>query len=146
MTASPPPTRFDGLPQNALRVRAAVLLVLVILELLVGNQLALAGSPYPVPYLAGHVVLAILLVGLAAHSTILARRRAGAVAQVSGLLALLGSAGAGIAGTIFLWGGQANGALWGMEGLGVIALLGAILLLVFGSLRPASSTGPPPSA
>jgi hypothetical protein len=121
------------------RLRGIGLLVLVVGELLVGNELALAGSPYPIGYLAAHIVLAILLVGLSAHATLLAFRRSGSVAKAAGLLALLGTAGAGVAGVDFLYGGQGNPALDAMEALGGLALLAAILLIAFGSVRPTAA-------
>jgi hypothetical protein len=120
-------------------MRAVALVVLVVLEILVGNALAVAGSPYPLPYLAAHVILAILLVGLSAHAVVIAQGRGGGLARGSAILALLGSVGAGISGTLFLYAGQSDLALTAMEALGGLALLGGILLLATGGLRPVSS-------
>ena len=52
---------------SSLRYHAVPFLVLVLAEILVGNQLALAGSPYPVGYLAAHIGLSVLLIALGAY-------------------------------------------------------------------------------
>lgn len=127
-----------------LRVRAIPILVLVFAEILVGNELALAGSPYPVGWLAAHVVLALLLIGFTGHALRIAVRLPSTPARVAAGLTFLSALGATIAGTVFLVAGQANSALYAMEGLAGIAILADLLLLVWGSV--AVPSGPSASA
>jgi hypothetical protein len=141
---SAPTTPGPAPSRSRLRWLGVGLLVLVLAEILVGNQLAVVGSPYPVGYLALHVILALLLVGLAVHAVRRALREGRGAAQASAALALVSVVGAGISGAVFLYAGQNNGALYGMEGLGGLAFLAAINLLVFGGARPAPAPMTPP--
>jgi hypothetical protein len=124
------------LRDRSLRWRGVGLLVLVTIETLVGNELALAGSPYPWSWLAVHIVVGLLLIGFAGHTARMAFRRPRTVARVSATLAALGSLGAFVSGLLFLFAGQSNGALYGMEGLAGLVFLAAVLLIVFGSVAP----------
>ena len=59
-------------------------------------------------------------------------------------ITFIAALGATISGTVFLLGGQSNGALYGMEGLGGLALLGALLMIIFGSVKVGSTPPAPP--
>lgn len=140
MTATPAPASTapapGGLGQN-LRVRGLVILILVLIEILLGNQLAVAGSPYPLAYLAGHIALALIVSGFAAHAFLIARRWPGTAIRVASGLTFLAAVAATLGGTWFLVGGMTNPALYTMEGSGGLAFLGSILIIVFGG-RPSA--------
>lgn len=133
----PPETR-----DRRIRILAAPILLGLLGEILLGNSLASVGSPYPDSYLAAHVALGLFLVALTGWAFGLSVRlpsvRARAVAGVTHLSTL----GAVVAGTVFLLAGQAQGALDAMEGLAVLAILGAILLLVVGSIQVGARAAP----
>jgi hypothetical protein len=119
------------------------MLVLLIVEGALGGQLAIEGSPYPVGYLAAHIVLAILLVGFTGHAFRLALRLPKGSLKVAAAITFLTTLGATLAGTVFLLGGQATSAFDAMEGLFGVALIGAILLLVLGSVVTPTPSAPP---
>jgi len=129
---------------SSLRYHAVPFLVLVLAEILVGNQLALAGSPYPVGYLAAHIGLSVLLIALGTYLVLLAHRLHRARAWIPSWLCLVSVVLATVSGTDFLWGSGAQSTLYAMEGFGGLALLGSFLLIIFGSFplpnRP-SATG-----
>jgi len=120
-----------------------VVLVLVLVEILVGNQLALAGSPYPLAYLAGHIALAVIVSGFAAHVLLRAVRRRHAPVRAAAAITFVAAVGATLGGTWFLVGGMTNPALYAMEGLGGLALLGALLVIVWGGARPSTAPTAP---
>jgi hypothetical protein len=132
---APPPPRTGP----SLRVRGVALFVAVLIEILIGNELAIVGTPYPEWLIGLHVVVALLLVIFSAYATFLAFRAAGTGARASAVLAAVGSLGASIGGSVFLYNGSAP-ALTAMEGLGGLALLGALLLILLGGARPVSGT------
>lgn len=134
---APPATRGPSL-----RVRSVVLFVLLIVEVLLGNQLATVGSPYPISYLAAHVVLGLLLIGFSGHLLMSAVRAGRAAATSVAALTCLATVGAVISGFVFLLGNQSSIALLGMEALGGLALIGSILLIVFGGARPPAPSVP----
>lgn len=115
-----------------LRVRGIVILILVLTDILLGNQLALTGSPFPPGYLVAHVIVTAAVVGFAAHSVVIAFRAHRWSARVATLLTLVTSVGATVAGAAFLLEGEAAGPLRGMEILGGLAFLGALLVVVIG--------------
>jgi len=120
----------------SLRVRGLVILIVVLAEILIGNELAVIGPPYPWSWIGIHIAVGLLLVAITGHAFGLSvRRTRKATAQVSSGVTFLSSLGAVAAGFVFLFGGQSNGALYGMEGLGGLALLGGLLMIVFGSNR-----------
>ena len=126
-------------PNTQLRWRGVGLLVVLGVEGAIGGQLSLAGSPYPPVYLWTHIVLAILLIGFGAHALILARRLSRASATGSAVFTFACILGATIAGTVFLLAGQNNAAFYAMEGLFGVAIVGAILLILLGSVRSSPS-------
>ena len=145
MTANPsPPVATDEATarNTTLRVRAIPIFVLLLGEILLGNQLAEVGSPYPVGYLAAHVVLSVLLVGFTAHVFLAALRLPKAAAKYAAAITFLSTLGATLAGTVFLLGGGSTPSLYAMEGLGGVALIAAILLMVWGSVAASSQTSP----
>jgi hypothetical protein len=119
-----------------------VIIVLLIGEILIGTQLAMAGSPYPVGYLAAHVVVAVLLVGVTTGVNVLAYRQPRWPVRISATVTFIAAVGATFSGAIFLDVGQSSSALYAMEVLGGVALLGSILLIVWGG-RPSSSAPSP---
>jgi len=136
-------SRPEGsLKDRRLRLRAVPIFILLIAEILVGNELALAGSPYPVSFLAAHIVIALLLIGVTAHAFRISIQLPKASARVAAGLTFLASFGATLSGTLFLLAGGSNAALNGMEAFGLIALLGDILLLVWGSVTVQAPTTP----
>jgi len=97
----------------------------------------LAGeSSYSTPLLVTHIAIALVLIGLTAHALRVAWRplhRRWSTRGVT-LLTFLSVLGATIAGFLFLFGGQNNAALVSMEGLGFVAIIGAILMFVWGTI------------
>lgn len=139
MAAPPAPTPLPPLRAPSLRIRGVALLVGAVVEIFVGNELALAGSPYPILWLGAHVLLAFVVIAFAGHAAGVAVRAYGGVAQLIALLALLSAIGAGLAGALFLVGGESNTALEAMEGLaGLVVLLAIVLIAVGGSPRRAT--------
>jgi len=136
MTESPPSAgaATPATRNSALRIRAIPVLVLLFAEILVGNQLAEVGTPYPWGYLAAHIALSLVLIALTAHAFVLSLHLPSGAARATAGITFLTTLGATVSGTVFLVAGQNPSALYGMEGLGGVALLGAILLLVVGSV------------
>jgi len=129
-----PATDHGTVRDTKLRVRAIPILVLLLGEILLGNQLAVVGSPYPLGYLAAHVVLSILLVGFTAHVLLASLRLPRAATKFAAGFTFVATLGATLGGTAFLLGGGSLASLYAMEVLGGFALLGAILLIVWGSV------------
>jgi hypothetical protein len=147
VNASPaaPVTSTPSTRNSSLRYRAIGIFVLLILEILLGNQLAVVGSPYPWPYLAAHIVLSLLLLGFTAHVLLASVRLGGGVAaRASAGLTFLSALLATVGGTAFLYAGGSQWALYLMEGFGVFGLLAAILLMVWGSVPVRSPPAPAP--
>jgi hypothetical protein len=127
----------------SVRIRAFSIFVLVILEALVGNTLAFESS-YSVAVLAAHIALALVIVAVSAHVVWVAVRYYRVPARVAALFTLVSAVGATIGGTVFLLAGSNVAGLDAMEGFSGVAILGAILLLVWGGrsaapLRAAST-------
>jgi len=142
---TPAPVAWAAPRGPSVRIRGVALFVLLIVEILLGNQLAVVGSPYPVGYLAAHIGLGLVLIGFSGYSLWVAARIGRGSATASAALTCLTTVGAVISGFVFLFGNQSNGALLGMEAFGGVALLGAILMVVFGGSRTAAAapaTGP----
>jgi len=134
----PPPTPARD---QALRLLAIGILVVLIGEVLIGNTLA--GGPWTTPLLALHIGVAFLLVILTGLALLLSFRSRGTKNKVTAAVVFLTALGATISGTIFLTAGQNVRALDAMEGLPVLTLIGAILLIVWGSVVvPAARTSP----
>ncbi len=129
----PPNTGSVPTRDSRLRYHAIPFLVLVLAEILVGNELALAGSPYPVGYLAAHIGLSILLILLGAYLVIISYRLHRPPAWILSGLCFVSVVIATLSGTDFLIGGGAQGTLYAMEGFGGLALLGSIILVIVGS-------------
>ena len=113
-------------------------LVGLVIEAQLGSVLAGESGGYSHGYLGGHVGLAIALVLLTGWALGVAARGRGARLRGSAALTHLATLGATVSGFVFLFAGQANAALYGMEGLAGLAIVGSILLIVLGSveLRP----------
>jgi hypothetical protein len=123
-----------------LRARAVPLLLLLLVEALLGNQLAVVGSPYPLGYLVAHVALAVLLVAFSTHVLVLARRLPGVPARTAAWVTFVSTIIATAGGTAFLFGGQSSAALYAMVAFAGVAILGAVLLLVWGSEKLTGTT------
>ncbi|HTT16789.1 MAG TPA: hypothetical protein VMH49_05485 [Thermoplasmata archaeon] len=119
----------------SLRVHGVLILVIALAEVLLGNALANDGSPYPASTLYAHVGIAVLLVLLTIGALVVAVRGHPMRSRAIALVTFLATLGAALGGTIFLDAGGSNVALDLMEGLPVLTLLGAILLIVWG-VRP----------
>lgn len=114
-----------------LRTRGIALLSFLIVEFGLGGALSTFGSPYPTVYLAAHVLVAISLVGFSAYATVVAFRRQDAGPRAAALTTLVGALGATVGGAAFLTvGGPSD--LDAMVVLGLVAVLGAVLLIAFG--------------
>jgi hypothetical protein len=137
--AAPAPPR-----DVTLRYHGLALLVLVGLEIYLGNALALAGSPYPSDLIDAHVVAAALLILVSAATVAIAARRPRALLKATSVVTFLAAVGATASGSIFLWHGQNNGALDGMLTGAGVTLLGAIVLLIGGSVPVAATAGTAP--
>jgi hypothetical protein len=137
----------SGIPparDSRLRYHAVPFLILVLAEILVGNQLALAGTPYPVGYLAAHIGISTLLIALGAYLVVIGYPLHRARAWAPALLGFVSVVVATLSGTDFLVGGGAQGALYAMEGFGGLALLAALVLVILGSFpvpNPPSTPG-----
>ncbi len=147
--SAPPSSTGASVPpapvrDQSLRVRGAVILVLVVVEIFIGNELAVAGSPYPDGWLAAHVVVGLLLLGVAGHAARISMRLPKASVRVAAVVTVLAVLGAFASGLAFLFAGETNAALYGMEGFAVVALLGSLLLLVLGgvTVRPPTTAQP----
>ncbi len=117
----------------SLREQGVVILVLLVVEVLLGSELARIGPPYPWSWLGAHIGLGIVLFLVSGNAFGISLRRARGFVRVAGGLTCLATLGAVLSGFAFLFGGESNAALYGMEGLAVIALIGSFLLIVFGS-------------
>jgi len=134
VVSTSPPAR-----DTRLRYRAVPFLVLVLAEILVGNQLAVVSSPYPVGYLAAHVGLSIALIVWGGYLVVTAYQMRRVLARVLSGLCFGPVVIATLSGTVFLLGGGSQAALYAMEGFGGLAFLGSILLILWGSFP---SSGP----
>lgn len=141
--AASAPTSTGAPVGGNLRLRGLILLILVLVEVIVGDLLARAGSPYPLAALVGHIVLAVLVSGAAVGALIAARRHRSALVRAGTVVAVVGGIGATLAGTWFLLGGMPDAALGAMEGLAGLTLVGAALLIVGGG--PAAAPPSPPA-
>lgn len=119
---------------RSLRARAVPIFLLVIGEILVGNELAEAGSPYPLGYLAAHIALAIVLVAFSVHVLIRAVRLPSMPARAAAGVTFVSALGAALGGTVYLFAGSSAYALDAMEAFGGVALLGSVLLILWGSV------------
>jgi hypothetical protein len=128
-TMSSPATTAPSGP--SLRVWGIVVLVFFLLTSVVGTSLALESS-YLAVTLASHIGLALVTLGLAAFGAAFIGRSYRPLPRGCAGLSALSALGATIAGTIFLVGGQSNGALYAMEGFAGIGILAALLMIVFG--------------
>lgn len=124
----------------SLRLLGIPLLVLIIVESLVGSELAFESS-YSTVVLALHILLALGLVGLSGRALYVAFGYPTSTPRLVAGLNLVASLGATAAGTVFLVGGQNPAALQAMEGFAVLIVLFALLFLTWGS-PPAPSPGP----
>ena len=138
-----PPTAVPPAKDRRLRRWAIPILILLLAEILVGNQLAVVGSPYPTSYLAAHIAVAALLVVVTGVALAISVRLPSWPARLLATVTFLGALGATAGGTLFLYAGGAQSDLDIMEGLGVIALLTDILLIVWGAVTLPSSTARP---
>lgn len=113
----------------------------LVIEAWLGSVLAGESGPYSRGYLGAHIGLAIALVLLTGWGLGVASRGRRAPVRGSAALTHLATLGATVSGLVFLFAGQASAALDGMEGLAGLAIVGAILLLVVGSVeRPTGAT------
>jgi hypothetical protein len=135
MSATPPgspiPTTRNPTTNRSLRYWGVLVLVLFFLTSAVGGSLALEGS-YLVVTLASHIGLALVTMGLAGYATRVVGRDYTVGARASAGVASLAALGATIAGTVFLVEGQSNSALYAMEGLALLGLLAAVLMIILG--------------
>jgi len=127
------PTELAPLRDRRLRILAIPILALIFAEALFGSSLASEGSSYSPEYLAAHVGVAAVLCALALFSVIYAFLRFGWRTRTAAGLTAVAVVGATLAGTVFYFGGQSGAALNGMESLTGVALIGAILLILWGS-------------
>ena len=134
--------RAAGPPGASLRLRGSALFVLLVVEVLLGSELANLGSPYPISLLAAHILIGLALIGFSGYTLLVATRGFRAAARGSAVLTCLATVAAVVAGFVFLFGGQTAGAELSMEGFGVLALLGALLLIVFGGARTLAAAAP----
>jgi hypothetical protein len=121
----------------SLRVRGIALLIGILAESVVGAELAMVVGPYPDWLLAAHIVISLLLVIFSGVALAIAWPLPSSALRISAVITFISVIGATIAGSDFLWGGQSNAALMGMEGFAGLAFLGALLLIVFGG-KPAT--------
>lgn len=127
---------------SSLRVWGVLVLLFFVLTSAVGGSLALESS-YLIVTLASHIGLALVTLGISGYATSFVGRSYRAVPRASAGLSALAALGATIAGTVYLVGGQSNGALVAMEGLALLGILFALLMIAFGgSNGKRASTAP----
>jgi uncharacterized membrane protein len=97
----------------------------------VGGSLALESTYLPIT-LASHIGLALVTLAVAGYATSFVGRKYRAVPRALAVLAALSALGATIAGAAFWLGGQSDGALYAMGGLGVIGILLGLGLIALG--------------
>jgi hypothetical protein len=136
------PQSAGGPAARSLRLFGVVVFVMFLLTSAIGGSLALESS-YLAVTLASHIGLALITLGIAGYATSVVGRSYRAPARASAGVAALAALGATIAGTVFLLDGSSNSALYAMEGLAVVGILAAIVMIVAGGssgLRAPSET------
>ena len=131
-----PPTPADphsrvATPGRSLRSWGVLVFVMFVLTSAVGGSLALESSYLPIT-LASHIGLALVSLGIAGYATSSVGRSYRALPRASAGVAALAALGATIAGTVFLLDGQSSSSLYAMEGLAVIGILAALVMIAFG--------------
>ena len=143
-TPSPPAPATTAASWASLRFWGILLLVFFVLTSTVGGSLALESS-YLAVTLASHIGLALVTLGLGGYATSFVGRSYKAMPRGFAGLCALSALGATIAGTIYLLGGQAAGALDAMEAFALIGILAALLMIVFGGPSQRRVSVAPPS-
>jgi hypothetical protein len=137
------PKSTDAAARPSLRYLGVLVLVMFLLTSAVGGSLGLEGS-YLLVTLASHIGLALVTLGIAAYATSFVGRYYRTLPRASAGIAAIAALGATVAGAAFLVGGQSNGALYAMEGLALIGILAAIVMIVVGGpsgkLAPAGTS------
>lgn len=124
----------------SLRLLAIPLLILIIIESLIGSELAFE-STYSTWVLALHIIVALMLIGLSGRALWVAMGYPPSAPRIVAGLNLVASVGATAAGTVFLLGNQNPSTLVAMEAFAGLIVLCALVFLVWGS-PPAPAPGP----
>jgi len=128
---------------HSLRYWGALVFVLFFLTSAVGGSLALESS-YLLVTLVSHIGLALVTLAAAGYAIRVGARDYSVVPRASAGIASLAALGATIAGAVFYFGGQSNPALYAMEGLGLVGLLAALVMIVLGG--PSRNQKPAPGS
>ena len=140
-TPGTPPTPPGATARRlSLRMLAIPLFILIIIESLIGSELAFE-STYATWVLALHIVVALMLIGLSGRALWVALGYPTSAPRIVAGLNLAASVGATAAGTAFLLGNQNPDALAAMEGFAGLIVLCSLIVLAWGS-PPAPSPGP----
>ena len=115
----------------SLRILGIAVLGMFLLTSVVGGSLALESSYLPLT-LGSHIGLAIVTLGIAGYATSLSGRYYRTLPRVFAAIAAFAARGATIAGTVFLLGGQTDAALYAMEGLALLGIFAALVIVVVG--------------
>jgi predicted permease len=102
-----------------------------LLTSVVGGSLALESS-YLALTLASHIGLALVTLAIAGYAASRVGRYYRTLPRAFTGLAAFSALGATIAGTVFLLGGKTNAALYGMEGLAILGIVSALVMVVAG--------------
>ncbi len=115
----------------SLRTLGVLVLLLFLLTSAVGGSLALESS-YLALTLASHIGLALVTLAIAGYATSRVGRHYRTLPRAFSGLAAFSALGATIAGTVFLLGGRPDAALYGMEGLAILGIVSALVMIVAG--------------
>ena len=141
---SPPSANDQKVPASSglsLRIWGILVLVMFLLTSTVGGSLALESSYLPLT-LASHIGLALVTVGIAGYVTSFVGRSYRATQRAAAGVAAVAALGATVAGTIFLVGGQSDGALYAMEGLAGLGIIAALVMVAIGGPSGKRTTAP----
>lgn len=125
----------------SLRILGLLVLVMFLITSTVGGSLALESSYLPLA-LAGHIGLALVTLGLAGYAASYVGRFYRTLPRAFAAIGALAALGATIAGTVFLLGGQPDGALYAMEGFAGLGIVAGLVMIVAGGPSGKRTAGP----
>ncbi len=123
-------------PNRTLRILSIPILVLWVIDVMAGSSWAFG---YSVGIAAVHVIAALLMVAITAIAFIISLRFPSRRNRLSAAFSLVSTAGATVAGSLYVFADKNRTALVTMEVLTLFILIGALMLLIWGSVaRPNS--------
>jgi hypothetical protein len=123
-------------PNRTLRILSIPILVLWVIDVMAGSSWAFG---YSVGIAAVHVIAALLMVGITAIAFIISLRFPSRRNRLSAAISLVSTVGAAVAGAVYVFADKNRTALVTMEVLTLFILIGALMMLIWGSVaRPNS--------